>query len=495
MTAARRALFVALVDLSAPGGGGGRAAALDRARLLLDTLFDGLAACAADGQLPWEFDVAAVGSRRRDGAAEVVPLLPGTDRAAVPLAGLLAAERPPRGEGEPRRWLADATPDGEAAADAGWIAAHRVVSRWLTDNSAARPPVVVRCAFGPDVAESQSAAERGVRALGRPDSPVVVFTHRTPDDEAAAELPVAAVWELLFADHPPRPDAAEPTPEAPPFQVVRAFHCEKLGNDPAQWEDGYAVDPASGRAAIADGASEGIYCRVWADLLSAGVVADAPGPARLGGWVSDRRAEWRRRIDYPKLNWSKQGKVDSTGAAATLLGLSVGPLTPAGGRVWRAVAVGDACLFWVRDGRLMLSFPLACGEQLGSAPDLLRTLAGRREPNPLTGGGVCRPGDLFLLATDAVAGHLFRLAEGGQPLARYADLSADGWRQEATDLRRNGGMVNDDCTLLVLRVTGPAAETPPAETTETIGEVDAAEPVDATDPPATADDDHAYSGA
>lgn len=495
MLASPRALFVALVDLSAPAGGGdGRAAALDRARLFLDTLFDGLAGCAADGQLPCEFDVAAVGCRRSGDAAEVVPLLPGTVRAAVPLAGLLAADRPRRGEGEPRRWLADATPGGEPAADAGWVAAHRVVSRWLSDNPAARPPVVVYCAFAPVDPEGQSAAERGVRALGRPLAPTVVFTHRPPDNDTA-DLPVAAVWELLFADHPPRVAVAEPTPEAPPFEVVREFHCEKLGNDPAQWEDGYATDPNAGRAAIADGASEGIYCRVWADLLSAGVVADAPDPTRLGLWVSDRRAEWRRRIDYPKLNWSKQAKVDSTGAAATLLGLSVGPLTPAGGRVWRAMAVGDACLFWVRDGRLMLSFPLACGEQLGSAPDLLRTLTGRREPNPLTAGGVCRPGDLFLLATDAVAGHLFRLAEGGQPLARYADLSAEEWRQEATGLRRNGGMVNDDCTLLVLRVTGSTAEPPPAEAAS--AEADTAEPVVATDPPAAAadGDDHAYSGA
>jgi hypothetical protein len=464
MTAVPRAMLVALVDLSTHAitdGGVGRAAALDRAHYFIDTLLDGLAACAAAGQLPWEFDVAAVGCRHKEGVPDVVPLLPEAARAAAPLSKLLAVERPTRGEGEPRRWLADKSPEGDPALDAGWNEVSRLLTRWLAEVPNARPPVVVRCVFGIDGPES--AAERGVRAFGRPDLPVAVFTYRIPDDVEDAvkgELPVAEVWDLLFADQPPRSDISEPTPEAAPFEVVNSFHCEKLGNDPAQWEDAYVADPESGRAAIADGAGEGIFCRAWADLLSAGVVADAPDVTQLTAWVARKRTDWIKRIDYPNLNWSKQAKADSTGAAATLLGLKVGPLTTTGGRVWRALAVGDACLFWVRDGQLRLSFPLACGEQLGSAPDLLRTLPSRREPLPLTAGGVCLPGDLFFLATDAVAGHLFRLAESGQPVGKYAELSAADWKQEATDLRRAGGMVNDDCTLLVLRVTGMRSNEP-----------------------------------
>ena len=67
----------------------------------------------------------------------------------------------------------------------------------------------------------------------------------------------------------------------------------------------------------------------------------------------------------------------------------------------------------------------------------------------ITAEGRCLPGDLFLLATDAVAGHLLTLTEG---LDRYATMSDEDWLAEIEQLRAESKMVNDDCTLLVLKV-------------------------------------------
>ena len=114
------------------------------------------------------------------------------------------------------------------------------------------------------------------------------------------------------------------------------------------------LDPDAGTVVVADGASSGIYCRIWADQLAKRFVTDRPDPRdplAFGKWVHGLRGEWRSAINYATLNWAKQRKVDEVGAAATFLALEVGPSDEAGNRPWRACAVGDASLFWVRDGR------------------------------------------------------------------------------------------------------------------------------------------------
>ena len=108
---------------------------------------------------------------------------------------------------------------------------------------------------------------------------------------------------------------------------------------------------ASSRDARFDGVfyigvtSTGIYCRTWADQLAKRFVADRPDvrdPVALAKWVHGLRGEWRAAVEYEKLGWSKQRKVDEVGAAATLVGLEVGPADANGNHPWRACAVGDA---------------------------------------------------------------------------------------------------------------------------------------------------------
>ena len=153
--------------------------------------------------------------------------------------------------------------------------------------------------------------------------------------------------------------------------------------------------------------------------------------------------------------------MDETGAAATLLGLEVGPLDDEGNRPWRAAAVGDACLFWVRDGKLLASFPVVAADQFGSAPLLVRSNPGFRTM-AVAAAGTCRPGDQLLLATDAVAARLLKSAEvgPGPEWETFETIDPEAWRQELDELRRAKDMVNDDCTLVVLRRGGGGRRDP-----------------------------------
>jgi hypothetical protein len=237
-----------------------------------------------------------------------------------------------------------------------------------------------------------------------------------------------------------------------------------MGNKPEEWEDAYATDPASGVIVVADGASSGIYCRIWADQLTKRFISDRPNvrdSLAFAKWVHVLRGEWRTSINYSTLNWAKQRKVDEVGAAATLLGLEVGPVDAAGNRPWRAWAVGDASLFWVRNSQLLASFPVVAADQFGSAPLLIRSNPGFKT-QPLIASGVCQPGDRFLLATDAVAARLLKSAASGPgpEWERFETIEEEEWRKDLDTLRKAHDMVNDDCTLIALQVaTGSSLST------------------------------------
>ena len=47
----------------------------------------------------------------------------------------------------------------------------------------------------------------------------------------------------------------------------RTFWLPRRGNNPDEYEDAFALDDASGRYALADGASEGCFTGLWARLL------------------------------------------------------------------------------------------------------------------------------------------------------------------------------------------------------------------------------------
>src|SRR5205085_485746 len=86
---------------------------------------------------------------------------------------------------------------------------------------------------------------------------------------------------------------------------------------------------------------------------------------------------------------------------------------------WRGIAVGDSCAFQIRDDKLITSFPISNAGEFNSRPILLCS-------NPANNTGVwpevriqegdCKVGDLFILATDAVAKwFLDQYEAGGKP--------------------------------------------------------------------------------
>jgi len=233
----------------------------------------------------------------------------------------------------------------------------------------------------------------------------------------------------------------------------RSFVLHKDGNAPDEYEDAFAGNPASGRFAVADGASESSFASLWAKLLVDGFIA-ARGRTTLN-WLLPLQKRWADAVDHLELDWFGEEKREQ-GAFATFLGLVVQKGQAGQGR-WRAVVVGDCCLFHVRKDTLLASFPILRSTDFGNRPPLLcsRVVAGKDGlAKAKRAVGKWEKGDRFFLMTDALAEWFLhrheqqrrpweslhrRLAEPNGSLTAYIER-----------LRSQKELKNDDVTLLTI---------------------------------------------
>lgn len=234
----------------------------------------------------------------------------------------------------------------------------------------------------------------------------------------------------------------------------------KAGNRDEEYEDAFAHTLLPGSdffCAVADGATETSFSGQWANLLVTAFVerrlVDLEPPT-----ISRLSQEWRAQIAAAThgrpLPWYAEEKLRS-GAFSTLLGLHI-----TAQKRWRAISIGDSCLFHFRGARLIRTFPFDDAAQFNNRPALLSTSAERNAGlRAVAAEGKCLPGDCFWLTTDALA-HFFlsqwRLLPDWQWAAlrnRFLRLkSQESFKQIITELRQHQVCKNDDTTLLRVRV-------------------------------------------
>jgi len=301
---------------------------------------------------------------------------------------------------------------------------------------------------------------------------------------------------------------------------TRAFHVPKRGNAEAEYEDAFFPENdvhrevTEFRCAAADGATESAFSGLWAQLLVRGF-----GRRRLR--VQQLQRVWQRVISRTPLPWYLEAKVPQ-GAHAAFVGLSIhesrsvtetpqeaplaaqaatapgaapaadvgaddpsetdahwldpapavllpaqcdsaetaGSQTATAG-TWRALAIGDTCLFHVRDGELVDVGPLQKSDEFDSRPVLLAS----RGPQQLAGsdthvrmlGGTWQSQDTFYLVTDALAKWTLEQHEAGvSPWQVLRELGTDAeevpFERLIADLRSSKALHNDDTTLLRVEV-------------------------------------------
>jgi hypothetical protein len=239
------------------------------------------------------------------------------------------------------------------------------------------------------------------------------------------------------------------------------FELPKDVEYPEQNQDAWATDCLRGVAAIADGVATSLFARHWARILTEAAIASPPDPdcqETFRDWLQSCRETWSGRIDASRLAWFQKAKFRE-GAFSTLLWLMlVDPpeICDASSCRLRGYAVGDSCLFLVREGQTLRAFPISNAVQLEASPMALGSVDLKHDDRVQFEriDEECRPGDLVVLCTDAVAEWAFREQEAGTPAdwERFWDMPEDDWQREVAALRQQRRMRYDDTTMLLLRV-------------------------------------------
>ncbi|MGI5400592.1 hypothetical protein ACQEVG_14260 [Streptomyces sp. CA-135486] len=251
----------------------------------------------------------------------------------------------------------------------------------------------------------------------------------------------------------------------PPTRTV--LRCEALvvpKGRASECEDAHAWN--AHRAAVCDGASRAFASGRWATVLAQEFLVtelDLSGGKEtrvLDGWLAQIRRRWDEQTasatDVPVYVRDALAR----GSAATFLGVETHDVSsdlPGATPLleYRAFAVGDSCLFHLRDGWPVEVFPLDRAEQFDTHPALVPTraeLLGSLERVLRLTSGVCGPDDTLLLATDALAEWALRSAGGCSGVWTFLEGADEAeFDARVRDLREKRMMTADDVSLIRCR--------------------------------------------
>jgi hypothetical protein len=168
----------------------------------------------------------------------------------------------------------------------------------------------------------------------------------------------------------------------------------------------------------------------------------------------------KREVEGKPLSWYDEMALQN-GAASTLLEVSFSLEEKKIKENFSALAIGDSCLFQVRNNDLITKFPLNSSADFDNSPLLISSDPKRnehlQEKIAVLENQSIEIGDKFFLMTDALASWFFQEIENGdKPWEIIGEQVMD--KSSFTDwieqIRENKLMRNDDVTLMVLTIQG-----------------------------------------
>lgn len=252
-----------------------------------------------------------------------------------------------------------------------------------------------------------------------------------------------------------------------------AWRTHKEGESEADCEDSVRGDANGKIFSVADGATQSFYARLWADELTS-YFAKQPDGA-FGNW-----AEW---LSVPQQNWldavhrSLKAAPDDVyiyndfherrPGASTFVGLRLLPMEDGGQIPWEALVLGDSCLFHLRSGGKVCSYLKRTEAEFDFRTEAAETYprTSQHSPTHLSSSAgqnsavvetaPARPGDCFLLATDAFSRWMLARDNAREPVwGVVASLKSESEFQNLVSAARKDAvrpLQNDDVGLVVVR--------------------------------------------
>jgi serine/threonine protein phosphatase PrpC len=242
---------------------------------------------------------------------------------------------------------------------------------------------------------------------------------------------------------------------------AEGFRAPKLGNKDSEYEDAFyprakiiSQEQKLFSFAVADGATETSFSGLWAKQLVRAFCKGIPDGPEISINLVPLRERWQKIVSRRPLPWYAEEKIRS-GAFAAIVGLVLEDGAKGQGS-WKALAVGDSCLFQVRNKQVLKCFPIKKSEDFNNSPQLLSSIDGDKVRASRTKGQWLE-GDTFYLMTDAVACWFMKQVEVNTvPARELTDLRDDegknsfqSWLKELRDGHR---LRNDDVTIVRIEI-------------------------------------------
>ena len=258
--------------------------------------------------------------------------------------------------------------------------------------------------------------------------------------------------------------------------VVSKSTISKAGNSPEENEDFlYILSENSSQIdkmycyAVTDGATESSFAKEWAELLAKSYCeGNLCDKAKFTDSFFKIQENWLQKIESKEstLPWYALEKAKS-GAFSSLIGLKIYEQG-----TWEAMAVGDSCVFQVRQEQLITKFPIECSKEFNNCPFLISSLNSKNSQlvqNTKFIENKWEIGDSFYLMTDALScWFLKEYEQGNYPWLTLKDLNdkkdsnrlrdelqgneahtyKSEFQEKIDSLRARKEMRNDDVTLV-----------------------------------------------
>jgi len=245
------------------------------------------------------------------------------------------------------------------------------------------------------------------------------------------------------------------------------FSIPKMGNIKEENDDAFCpINPLDTygeifRFALADGATESPLSNQWARYLTETVcLKDENIEVNdiISGWQNkrDEYVEAKYKDGKPKQWWEEI--INNSPSYSTLLYLILKDSGDFGS--WNAYAVGDSCLFQIRNKALIFKFPIESSNDFGNRPFLIssdQSSNNRLDDFKKTYIGTWQRGDRFYLMTDALAHWFIEMEETGTypwtMLGEFQEPDTQLKFEEYIDLLRERRKIkNDDTTLISIYI-------------------------------------------
>ena len=242
--------------------------------------------------------------------------------------------------------------------------------------------------------------------------------------------------------------------------TVYPFITHKKAESPDDCQDAFGVNEENSRYAVADGATLSFFPKRWAELLVRHF-CEMPDPFlsedRWKEWLVPIQEEWYEQVDARVKARNQFYLTNSFNArepaVATFIGLEIDKVQ----EKWKAIVIGDSCLFHKSNSGFK-SYLIEKSEDFTSHPTAFASFPERNHYNPTFIGGDIQSGDLFILATDALAKWIVQHEEAGRleaALNQLKQIKTDKQFDSFVDLARSHGnirLVNDDVTLMLISI-------------------------------------------